>query len=365
MKRLVLIVLLVLCASQVSAAGIIGLVADYVDAVDQRIAAQAQNLADPAAAARYLRCSADEQSLAAQLRQICHGGDDIAEVTMGYVTEADMGDRVLYFQTLIPTDGDSPAAHRLLAKINKIARERRVAPRVAAEFAAAAQALRRTDTEAEPAATTTDDTDIPPDLAKFTKIADQKPTYYVTQREAGFPTSGTLYGQNYDGTEVKSIMTPSGEVIAKTSGRYFAALCMQGSGVINDGRTVSFISNQRFQVAPQGCLGITATGYWVVPFHTLAVNRNQIPYRGVYFVPGTRGLKLPNGEIHDGYWFAHDTGSAFNNTTNRLDMYADRDEYWKWMEANFVPSFTPVKFYRVDDATKAKVYAKYQSQLGR
>ncbi|MDD2716676.1 MAG: SH3 domain-containing protein [Candidatus Wallbacteria bacterium] len=213
-----------------------------------------------------------------------------------------------------------------------------------------------------------DEIDIPPDLSAFTRIDDQKPTYYFTEREEGFPTSGSLYGNNYNGSERKDILTPEGKKIATTSGRFFAALCMEGSGIIKDGRTCSFVSNKRFQVAPQGCLGITCTGYWVVPFHTLAVNRNEMPYKGVYFIPESRGLKLPNGQTHDGYWFAHDTGGAddFNGTPkHRCDMYADKTEYWKWMEANFKPSFSPFKAYRVDDETKNKVYDKYKNQLGK
>ncbi|MDD5092298.1 MAG: SH3 domain-containing protein [Candidatus Wallbacteria bacterium] len=207
--------------------------------------------------------------------------------------------------------------------------------------------------------------DIPPDLSKFTRINNQEPTYYCSTREQGFPTSGVLYGVSYDGTEKKDILTPQGDLIKVTSGRWFACLCMQGSGIMNDNRTATWGGIKRFIVAPAGCKGITATGYWVVSFHSMAVNKNQIPYKGVYFVPKCRGLLLPNGETHDGYWFAHDTGSAFTNANNRVDLYSDMDIWVTWMENNMAPSHGSIEMWRVDDATMEKVYSKYKQFLGK
>ena len=209
-------------------------------------------------------------------------------------------------------------------------------------------------------------TNIDPELDQFDKIHDQKPSYYYTPNEKGFPVKGYLYGHYYTGNERRRIRSPNGHVIAETSGRFFACLCMQGSGLINDGRGVSYVSNKRFSIMPEGCKGVTATGYWVVPFHTLAVNRKEMPYRGVYYAPKTRGMRMPNGEKHDGYWFAHDTGGAFQGTPrHRIDMYVARKDWVMWMEENFVPSKTPIEMYRVDSGTKKKVYEKYKEDLGK
>lgn len=361
-KRALLVVLVLLCACRLDAAGLKGVIADYIDAVDHRVAVQPLVGHDAGADAQYREWSDLEEKLETQLQGVFRGDDDIADVAMGYLAQADIGDALLYFRGMIPSDSSAPNAQVLLVKMKTIELQRRHGHALATHHVATAcepslqsgrQSTRAHTTVARPEGPSPD---LPPDLAKFEQIADHKPTYYVTTREIGFPTTGVLFGHNYDGTERKTIQTPTGDTIAETSGRYFASLCMEGSGVISDGRTVSFASNQRFYVTPKGCLGITATGYWVVPFHTLAVNHNEMPYRGVYFIPGTRGLKLPNGEIHDGYWFAHDTGSAFTST-GRFDMYVDTDANWHWMEANFVPSFTPIKVYKVDDATKTKVYS--------
>lgn len=199
----------------------------------------------------------------------------------------------------------------------------------------------------------------------YARIRDQKPTYYFTTRELGFPASGPLHGVNYDGTERRRILTPGGSLIKETSGRYFASLAMEGSGVLEDGRVVSWMANQRFIVLPPGCNGLTATGSWVVAFHTLAVNKREMPYGGVYWIPETCGLALPDGSVHDGFWFAHDTGSAFQGTPkHRIDMYVDRPENVAWAEGHIVPSLASTAVYRVDAGTRAAVYEKYKGQLG-
>lgn len=63
--------------------------------------------------------------------------------------------------------------------------------------------------------------------------------------------------------------------------------------------------------------------YRLVPFRTIAVDPNTIPYGTVIFVPAAKGklVHLPNGKqaIHDGYFFAGDTGGAI--TKNHIDVF--------------------------------------------
>lgn len=201
------------------------------------------------------------------------------------------------------------------------------------------------------------------DISNYTPIRNQRPTYYVTAMEEGFSVSGKLYGKNYDGSEIREVKRPDGSVIARTSGRFFAALSMQGSGVLKNGRGVTWISNYRFKEMPDGCMGVTASGNWVIPFHTLAVNPRMMSYRNVYYIPGTDGLRLPDGQIHDGYWFAHDTGGAFQNTADRIDMYVKTLDWADWMGRNFAPSLKAIKVYRVDAETRNRITEKYKDLM--
>lgn len=326
---------------------------------------------------RYVELCRREAAALAPLREVAAGSDDVARIV-----RAELARRVSALDVAAAVATEPQPMEALAGEDGAILR---VAPRHDAAPVGAAPAfaiLRVTgragdwyqlvapsgvrayahgslvdvDLDTEPGA------EIP---AGYKRISDQKPTYYNTAREQGFPTSGPLHGQTYNGTERKKILTVSGEVIAETSGRFFASLAMEGSGILADGRGVSFVSNQRFQVLPAGCKGITATGRWVVPFHTMAVNKREMPYLGVYFLPSSQGLALPNGETHDGFWFAHDTGSAFTGTPkHRIDLYSDQAAWVTWMELNHAPSHSTVKAYRVDAATAKLVYDKYKDQLG-
>jgi len=63
--------------------------------------------------------------------------------------------------------------------------------------------------------------------------------------------------------------------------------------------------------------------YRLVPYRTIAVDKAMIPYGTVIFIPKVKGkpITLPNGQkvIHDGYFFAGDTGSAIKG--NHIDLF--------------------------------------------
>lgn len=62
-----------------------------------------------------------------------------------------------------------------------------------------------------------------------------------------------------------------------------------------------------------------ATGCQVVPMRTVAVDRNLVGRRAILFIRETVGMIMPNGQLHDGYWFASDTGGAIRGA--RIDLY--------------------------------------------
>lgn len=63
--------------------------------------------------------------------------------------------------------------------------------------------------------------------------------------------------------------------------------------------------------------------YKLIPYRTIAVDKTKIPYGTVIYIPKVKGkmIVLPNGEkvIHDGYFFAGDTGTAIKN--NHIDIF--------------------------------------------
>jgi 3D (Asp-Asp-Asp) domain-containing protein len=51
----------------------------------------------------------------------------------------------------------------------------------------------------------------------------------------------------------------------------------------------------------------------------VAIDSNLIPKRSILFIKETVGLKMPDGSVHDGYWYASDTGGAIKG--KRIDLY--------------------------------------------
>lgn len=69
--------------------------------------------------------------------------------------------------------------------------------------------------------------------------------------------------------------------------------------------------------------GRGAKGVGLVPYRTIAVDRDLIPFGSVLYIPQARGqvITLPSGQqvVHDGYFYAADTGSAI--TGNHIDVF--------------------------------------------
>lgn len=73
----------------------------------------------------------------------------------------------------------------------------------------------------------------------------------------------------------------------------------------------------------KGEFGDGVRGYILQPYRTIAVDPGWMPYGTLVYVPSARGTKLtmPDGseEVHDGYFFAADTGGALHG--NHVDVF--------------------------------------------
>lgn len=100
---------------------------------------------------------------------------------------------------------------------------------------------------------------------------------------------------------------PLGDLIASVlSG------ALPGTGVFNVKATL-------YHAGAKGVGSLDSLGCRVVPMRTLAVDKSIIPRRTIVFIKETVGLKMPNGEMHDGYWYASDVGGAIKG--QRVDLY--------------------------------------------
>jgi 3D (Asp-Asp-Asp) domain-containing protein len=75
-----------------------------------------------------------------------------------------------------------------------------------------------------------------------------------------------------------------------------------------------------YHAGAKGIRALDSLGCKVVAMRTLAVDKSVIPRRTVVFIKETVGLPMPNGDKHDGYWYASDVGGAIKG--NKLDLFS-------------------------------------------
>ena len=118
-------------------------------------------------------------------------------------------------------------------------------------------------------------------------------------------------------------------------------------------------------VARDAPFGLGLDGYNLIPYRTLAVDPQVIRPGTVLYLPALDGVRLPSGEIHDGFFFAHDEGQGI--TGNRIDVFVgyESDVDNTLTRSGRIEDMNPVEVYLVDDKTAARLNRKYQRQFAR
>ena len=75
-----------------------------------------------------------------------------------------------------------------------------------------------------------------------------------------------------------------------------------------------------YHAGAKGIRALDSLGCKVAAMRTVAVDPTVIPRRSVLFIKETVGLPMPNGQVHDGYWYASDIGGAIKG--RKLDLFS-------------------------------------------
>ena len=96
-----------------------------------------------------------------------------------------------------------------------------------------------------------------------------------------------------------------------------------------------------YHAGAKGVGALDSLGCKVVAMRTVAVDRNLIPRHSILFIKETVGMKMPDGSVHDGYWYASDTGGAIKG--RRIDLYTGGARSANRLEALNLAQLTAVK----------------------
>jgi 3D (Asp-Asp-Asp) domain-containing protein len=124
---------------------------------------------------------------------------------------------------------------------------------------------------------------------------------------------GTVAVKNSDGKYKTYNYAGVGSTPQANCRRYYPSL---PTSVINSTNKV------RFGVA-KGAYGDGTNGLILVPYRSIAVDRNKIDIGSVIYIPKAKGINviLPSGQsvTHDGYFYAADVGGAIKD--NHIDVF--------------------------------------------
>ena len=129
---------------------------------------------------------------------------------------------------------------------------------------------------------------------------------------------------HYDEVE---IYTRRGFYLGSYPERFVKALRMEGSGLLSDGRVINYAGRCQFGVGT--CFeqldkrthpyGRGAGQRALIPFKSVAVDRELIPIGEPLYIPEFDGLAMPGGYLHDGCVRADDTGGGIKK--QKIDFF--------------------------------------------
>lgn len=167
------------------------------------------------------------------------------------------------------------------------------------------------------------------------KIPDILPTMYYTPTEESVSCKGKYGRRRYSGKEKEVLLTPEGKAIATVCKRFAQTLLMEGSAILRDRGYGSVAVNyggkvrgkHRYYKLDRCKYGEgVKRNLCLLPYHTIAADNRIHKVNEIIYVPDAKGIELPDGSIHEGYFIVRDTGGAFQGIgSQRVDMFTGTD----------------------------------------
>ena len=187
-----------------------------------------------------------------------------------------------------------------------------------------------------------------------TPIGSMWNTYYYFAREA-----------DYSGADDTALYDDACTEIARVPSAYSDDVCVEGSGVLEDGRVINYSSScscgRRCPTGGIVCYvvldparfpwGMGSRGNALEPLRSWAVDSSFLPFGTVLYAEEWDGVAIPaidglGGFLHDGCFRADDVGGWI--TGNHYDFFAGTEGMWRALEA-IHPTHSDFTVYRDGD----------------
>lgn len=211
--------------------------------------------------------------------------------------------------------------------------------------------------------------------ADLKRIPDILPTMYYTPLESQASCKGRYGRTTYRGTEKTRLLTPEGRPLATVCKRFAAILLMEGSGILRDRGRGEVAVNYGGKIRGTNRyyeLGRCKYGEGIrrelclLPYHTIAADNKVNKIDEIIYVPAAKGIRLPDGSEHDGYFIVRDTGGAFRGIgAQRVDLFTGTDpDYRNAFQAAGFHHKKPLEAYKVQgdsaELIREKLKEKFQ-----
>lgn len=172
------------------------------------------------------------------------------------------------------------------------------------------------------------------DETDMRKMADVLPTMYYTIREDSMSCKGSYGSRRYTGRETEKLITPEGKYIATVCKRFAMALLMEGSGILRDRGQGEIALNYGGRIGNKTRYYRLNRCKWgegprhlcLLPYHTIAADNRIHKVNEIIYLPEAKGIRLPDGSIHEGFFIVRDTGGAFKGIgAQRIDLFVGTD----------------------------------------
>ena len=153
-----------------------------------------------------------------------------------------------------------------------------------------------------------------------TYIGQFSPSFYQIVDESA--------GEFSRGRKSRAVRDRHGRVLARVTPTFFRRLNIEGCGRLASGRVLTYDTRVngviRFRLTGHA-YGLAHGDVPLVPYRTVAVDSSVVPLGSIVYIPCIRGVELPDGSTHDGFFHAHDIGSGIRGP--RIDFFVGFEDH--------------------------------------